>query len=146
MPACPIWWYNVYLLFFCFMCFFVPCICLLACVLAVWVPARLVATADDSFGDILRDLFGGIASAGVGGGGVLNDVVDFLEKRVRRFVVVVVVTRLASAPTFLTVALTSLIALSGSTIGVRYSQKHAPPRRCCRGGTDGTVTISYIHA
>lgn len=37
---------------------------------------------DDSFGDIFRDLFGGIASGG-GGGGVLNDVVDFLEDRVR---------------------------------------------------------------
>ncbi|CAM9643679.1 unnamed protein product, partial [Laminaria digitata] len=36
---------------------------------------------DDSFSDIFRDLFGGITS----GGGVLNDVVDFLEDRVDGF-------------------------------------------------------------
>ncbi|CAN0442562.1 unnamed protein product, partial [Ectocarpus sp. 13 AM-2016] len=35
----------------------------------------------DSFGDIFRDLVGGIASVG-GRGGVLNDVVDFLENQV----------------------------------------------------------------
>eukprot|EP00752_Nemacystus_decipiens_P007963 g7116.t1 len=39
---------------------------------------------DDSFGDIFRDFVGGIASAG-GGGGILNDVVDFLENRVDGF-------------------------------------------------------------
>ncbi|CAM9257261.1 unnamed protein product [Ectocarpus sp. 6 AP-2014] len=38
----------------------------------------------DSFGDIFRDLVGGIASVG-GGGGVLNDVVDFLENQVDGF-------------------------------------------------------------
>ncbi|CAN0293529.1 unnamed protein product, partial [Ascophyllum nodosum] len=38
---------------------------------------------DDSFGDILRDLFGGITAGG--GRGVLNDLVDFLENRVEGF-------------------------------------------------------------
>lgn len=42
-----------------------------------------LAPTDDSFGDILKDLFGGVASvASGGGGGVLKDLVDFLENRV----------------------------------------------------------------
>ena len=50
-----------------------------------WFARRVVfvPVVGDSFGDIFRDLVGGIASAG-GEGGVLNDVVDFLENRVRK--------------------------------------------------------------
>lgn len=39
--------------------------------------------ADDSFADIFGDLFRGVAAVG-GGGGILNDVVDFLERGVRK--------------------------------------------------------------